>query len=94
MTLSDLSNAVGGRFLNYDLPASASFAQIAVELSLVREGSAAFILTEDEVTARRLIVLARKRGAAAVVSAVPPYFHNISCILVENIFEALIRAGE
>lgn len=94
MTLSDLYNSVGGRFLPYALPASASFDQIAVEPLLVQEGSVAFILTEDEVMARRMIVLARKRGAVAVVSAVPPHFENISCILVENVFDALYRAGE
>lgn len=94
MTLSDLYSSVGGRFLPYALPASTSFDQIAIDPSLVREGSVAFILTEEEVMARRLIVLARKRGAVAVVSAVPPYFENISCILVENVFDALCRAGE
>lgn len=94
MTLFDLCNSVGGQFLPYAMPASASFDQIAVEPSLVREGSVAFIPTEDEVLARWLIVLARKRGAVAVVSAVPPYFENISCILVENVFDSLYRAGE
>ena len=93
MTLSDFSDFIGGRFLGYDQPGSASFSQISVGPSLVCEGSVAFILTHNEAMAWRQIILARKSGAAAVVSKVPPYFETISCILVENIFDALCRAG-
>lgn len=93
MTLSDLCEVIGGRYLGYDQPDSASFSQISVEPSLVCEGSVAFILTNNEAMAWRQIILARKSGAAAVVSKVPPYFKNISCILVEDVFDALCRAG-
>ena len=93
MTLSDFSDFIGGRFFGYDQPGSASCSQISIEPSMVCEGSVAFILTHNEAMAWRQIILARKSGAAAVVSKVPPYFKNISCILVENVFDALCCAG-
>lgn len=93
MTLSDFSDFIGGRFFGYDQPGSASCSQISIEPSMVCEGSVAFILTHNEAMAWRQIILARKSGAAAVVSKVPPYFKNISCILVEDVFDALCRAG-